>query len=205
MAKQSICFICIKVSYFNNMNQLPRITQSEFLLQMNDTNREFILPHEEDVFHDQFSSNVERQQNHGRELAEAMGQSSETDHDNAPAEVIVFEQNAVIEIVKRLRHRYRISTVVEYPVDENYLTLGSLCWLNMNDTGTGCFYVVGNVSGYAADSYQGAELLSAGSQIGRKIIGLSQGSILETSINDKPMQIEVVKLEHTAWPLQPQA
>ncbi len=86
-----------------------------------------ILPFEVDVAEGEFEKHKREQVMLSAKLGEAMNQSSETWHDNAPAEAITADSKVLAERAKKTIGVLQNSVVFEYPTpDEEEVTLGSL-------------------------------------------------------------------------------
>lgn len=181
------------------MHNLRKITQSDFLSTRNSTTLDYILPHEEEIFHRVFGRYVLLQAVHGQKLGEAMEQGAETFHDNAPAEAIVFDQTRILDSVKNLRDRYRNSVVVEYPINETCVTLGSLCTISFFGDEPDSFYIVGNTAGYSNDTGV-ISLMSAVSPLGKLVIGTKKGDELTGEVNGREIKFVVQDFLHMGRP-----
>lgn len=86
-----------------------------------------VLAFEVDVAQSAFQGLVKEQIGLGKALGEAMSQSSETWHDNAPADAVVHASSLVAVRAKRVGSLINNGVVIEYPaLDEQIATLGTV-------------------------------------------------------------------------------
>jgi len=85
-----------------------------------------ILPIEAALLQEQRQWLIARQQELARELNDAMSQTSETWHDNAPADAINLEGSRNSMSGEKIGNAIRHAVVYEYPTQTDEVTLGSL-------------------------------------------------------------------------------
>lgn len=85
-----------------------------------------LLPHELKLLKRDYGRLAEIQREHSELLGEAMEQSSETFHDNAPAEAIQGEQEVLMRRVKPIAFMLRSHEIIPYPEEvQETVGLGS--------------------------------------------------------------------------------
>lgn len=157
----------------------------------------FLLPHEMSLVERDFAVLAVRQAEHGQLLGEAMSQSSETDHDNAPAEIVVSDQEVLMRRAKPLRKIIEWHVFVDYPdEDADEVFLGSRVTLRIDHTEPFTVDVVGYLDSEFAD--EDVEQVTYQSPIGHALLGRKAGDTLETDIVDARRTIEVIAVDQSA-------
>lgn len=112
-----------------------------------------ILPFEVSLAEDEFEKHKKEQGLLSAKLGEAMNQSSETWHDNAPAEAITADSKVLAERAKKTIGVLQNSVVFEYPTsDEEEVTLGSLVtYRYKGDEDESKLYITGSTRTVGAD------------------------------------------------------
>jgi transcription elongation GreA/GreB family factor len=86
-----------------------------------------ILPFERELAEEDFQTHVDEQHSLSKTLGEAMSQSSETWHDNAPADAVATASIALYERAVKTAEVVHKGVIFDYPeADESRVTLGSL-------------------------------------------------------------------------------
>lgn len=183
------------------------ISQEEYLsVRLINTESNFYLPHEMAYFDRQFDWLVKQQTAHGEGLGEAMAESSETFHDNAPAEAIISDQEVLVNEAKKLRIIVNKAVLVEYPKPEqDYLTLGSICMLSWDGDEPELCYIAGEPNGYR-NLDLGFDILpvSANSAIGSSVIQRSVGEVVDVQLpQGGHSAIKIIDLDQQGWPITP--
>ncbi len=162
-----------------------------------DTDIRYLLPHELEALRKAISRMSGEQGELGILLAEAMDQSSETFHDNAPQEVIVAES---IVLAKRAEPYIRALgklQVVQYPLaDSTLVTIGKRVNLRLN-AAEFSVDVVGASWLYEEANEENVDIASYDSPIAKVVLGKSPGELIKTAINDKQTDIEILNLINT--------
>ena len=92
-----------------------------------------ILDYELELLKSLFKEYITKQQILSRQLKEAMDQSSETWHDNAPAEVIIKESKILSKTAEDLATFLANTTVYDSEIHLQEATLGSYCKIQYVD------------------------------------------------------------------------
>ena len=92
-----------------------------------------ILDYEERLLQDLFNNYIRKQRLLANHLKDAMSQSSETWHDNAPAEVIIKESELLAKNAEDLSRFLANSTVYCSKIQSHEATLGSYCKISYID------------------------------------------------------------------------
>jgi transcription elongation GreA/GreB family factor len=129
-------------------------------------------------------------------VGEAMSQSSETWHDNAPGDAALEELAKARGRAAVLRHVILNHQVVEYPeMSDPRIQIGSVATLHIPDwSETIKVLVSGGVRNlYSEASYFGLvdEVVSYSSPLASAVIHLAEGDQGLARINDKEVQLEV--------------
>ncbi|HMS50052.1 MAG TPA: GreA/GreB family elongation factor [Candidatus Saccharibacteria bacterium] len=157
----------------------------------------FLLPHEISLVERDFAVLAMKQAEHGQLLGEAMAQSSETDHDNAPAEIVVSDQEVLMRRAKPLRKIFERHVFVDYPdEDSEEAVLGSRVTLRINQDDPFTVDVVGYLDSEFAE--EDVEQVTYQSPIGHALLGRKAGDTLETDIVDARCSIEIVAVDQSA-------
>lgn len=158
-------------------------------------NTRYLLPHELTLLQNAIKRMSLEQGELGVLLAEAMDQSSETYHDNAPQEVIVSES---VVLTKRAEPYIRALgklQVVHYPLaDSAFVTIGKRVSLRLN-TSDFVIDVVGASWLYEEVNEHDIGTASYDSPIAKEVLNKSPGESIDTIINGKHANIEILDVQ----------
>ncbi len=167
-----------------NLEEMASFRGTNFLL----------LPHELALVHRDYEALARVQQQHGELLGEAMGQSSETYHDNAPAEAVIDAQTVLMRRVQPLQRIFRNHTVVDYPEEDSALAaLGSTVEVSIN---SGEAFGV-QIVGYLDKSFDDDDIEQANydSALGVALLGEMAGDVIEADIHGSKHQLEIIRVD----------
>ena len=153
-----------------------------------------MLPFERDDADRTFSELISQQDSLGSQLGDAMNQSSETWHDNAPAEAIRDESQVTASpansVIRKLQH----GRIFDYETDETEVSLGSIVDIQYGHGGkivtamlTGITY---DVEELFPDDYE-VEGVTITSPVGQAILGLSPGDSTEIVVNGRKLFLNI--------------
>lgn len=86
-----------------------------------------VMEYELDSLNQKFSFYVQEQKKLAKQLQEAMSQSSETWHDNGPAEVIIAESEILSQSAEQLSEFIAKSFIISGEAPRGQISLGSVC------------------------------------------------------------------------------
>jgi transcription elongation GreA/GreB family factor len=135
------------------------------------------------------------------EVGDAMGQSSESWHDNAPADALFEELARTRGIIAELRNIYKKAKLAEYPDPrEPYINIGSHALLHIRQWQENLsVVVVGDVRHlYSSDTMiEGEELMltTLNSPIGCIIAGAKTGDVVSGHINGSNNDFEILSVD----------
>jgi transcription elongation GreA/GreB family factor len=131
-------------------------------------------------------------------LGEAMGQSSETWHDNAPADAVNLQSKVVTgraeQVIKYLQH----GVLVAYPApDETSITLGSVIGIQYPDTDEVDQFLLTGVSRTVPElkpdtPYENLDVVTVRSPLGAAILGAIAGDNLVYVANQRSLNVNIV-------------
>lgn len=167
-----------------NLEQIASLRGTNFLL----------LPHELWLVRRDYEEFIKIQEHHGELMGEAMGQSSETYHDNAPAEAVLHEQTVLMRRVQPLQRIFRNHTVIDYPEQgSSDAALGSTVEVSINDGEPFGIQIVG----YLDKRYENDEVEQAtySSPLGAALLGHSVGEIIDADIHGNERALQIVGID----------
>lgn len=156
-----------------------------------------LLPHELPLLRRDFERLAEIQDEHSRLLGEAMQQSSETFHDNAPAEAVQNEQEVLMRRVKPIAYIIRNHNIIPYPeeVDES-VAIGSRVGISIN--GNEPFQI--DIVGYRDADWQDDDIdqVHHEAPLAASLLGSVVGQETIAVIGDVEKSVEVVGIDQVA-------
>ncbi len=172
----------------------PNLIRS--LEDIND-NFDYILPHEVDVLTRQLEDTELELRRLGELKNEAMHQSSETWHDNAPADAIRHEAQTFLKKRSRLSQILTNRFVLDYPTKEiPYATIGSRVTLSLNGSDPFQIDIVGIQTG--EDAGRELDVCSYRAPLAKAVIGKINGEFSEADINGRIVNVQVIKVDQNA-------
>lgn len=157
-----------------------------------------VLPFELERARLSFSQQISKQEELGRSLGEAMRQSSETWHDNAPAEAIRDESRVVALLADKAIKLLQYGKEFGYETEGNTVSLGSVVDIRYDKTGN---IITALVTGATADvedfcGRSDIKGLTIFSPIGKAILDLSVGDSTEVTISNKKIPVSIIRIRN---------
>lgn len=156
-----------------------------------------ILPFEVDMLRTELSQLGVAQDELSRLLGEAMEQSSETWHDNAPADAVNSQSRILTERAEKIIGELSNATVVEYPnSEETKITLGSIVGIRYKgDEETEDMLLTG-VSRNVPDSMSNElDAITVRSPLGAVLLGRAAGENATYLVNGRPLEVEIIGVQ----------
>ena len=157
-----------------------------------------VLPFELERARLSFSRQISKPEELGRSLGEAMRQSSETWHDNAPAEAIRNESQVAALLADKAIKLLQYGKEFDYETEGNTVSLGSVVDIRYDKTGniittlvTGATYDVKDFCGNS--DIKGVTIFSP---IGKAILDLSVGDSTEVTISNKKIPLSIIRIRN---------
>ncbi len=157
-----------------------------------------VLPFELERARLSFSQQISKQEELGRSLGEAMRQSSETWHDNAPAEAIRNESQVATLLADKAIKLLQYGKEFDYETEGNTVSLGSVVDIRYDKTGniittlvTGATYDIKDFCGNS--DIKGVTIFSP---IGKAILDLSVGDSTEVTISNKKIPLSIIRIRN---------
>lgn len=158
-----------------------------------------ILPFESELLIQKFEKHKLEQSNLGRELGKAMSESSETWHDNAPAEAISSLAHILVNQANATIKSLRDAKELSYPeLNESEVTLGSIVSLHYTQSDKFVNYLLtGIVLENNPDNLElseNTELITIQSPLGLGLIGKKLGDIIELEVGPRKFEILISEI-----------
>ncbi|MBP6961923.1 GreA/GreB family elongation factor [Candidatus Saccharibacteria bacterium] len=175
------------MSFEQHITSASQITEGTF----------YCLPHEEVLMHEQIGHVKNKRGVLAGDITEAMEQSSETWHDNAPADALFGEMRVLDLHGTKLAVAKRNLVIVRYPEpDFNQITIGSR---------VGCIMlgeefemdITGNLP-IALKSDGDVEKSSIDAPITQALLGALVNSVVEFTVDGRDIEVIVSTLNQTA-------
>ena len=160
--------------------------------------KEYLLPHELELARDELTIIEEKVRIYGENMHEAMSQSSETWHDNAPADAIRHEAQVVMQRRGAVEKLLTRAVRLEYPpTDFERVTVGSRVRVQIDDNPASDIDIVG--AQFASREEDGDVLVcTLRAPLVNPILGKRIGDVTTTKINGKNVVITVLGLDQTS-------
>src|SRR5690606_8699834 len=130
-------------------------------------------------------------------LGEAMSQSSETFHDNAPAESIRDEQEILLRRAKPLMQILRHHVVIDYPDPKsNIASIGSRVTVQYDNSNERFDIDIVGYRPSSAEYFNDTEIISYESPLAAAILGNQPGT--KVYIGDPPVSLDIIEVNQTA-------
>ncbi len=168
-------------------------------MKFENSNYSLLLPHELQMLNTELTAATHSLGVTADAVGEAMEQSSETWHDNAPADAALEELAKARGKVAMLAHIKENHQLVDYPSpDEPRIHIGSAATIHIPDwSETFSLLVTGAVRNlYPVDSYRDIvdEVMSYVSPMAAALLNLKSGERGLATINDGSVGVEVVSV-----------
>lgn len=170
-----------------------------------------ILPFELTIAQEALKGYIQHQQHLSEKLGEAMEQSSETWHDNAPAEAIASDSRTLAKMAEQTMRVINESAVFEYPPEhEQTATLGSIVDVRYSDDPDAeQLILTGATRKINAETLEQLELPSdiqsttLSSPMGRALFGKTAGNTTTMKLeNGREIPLHIEKITQYHFPQQ---
>lgn len=170
-------------------------------------NLELLLPHEVVLLEENVHQALGIQSDLSRELGIAMSESSETFHDNAPAEAIMFDAAAHVAANREQYRAWNGSkfVVIDYPaLDAQEAMIGSYVSIEMSRGNSGQMGellgvdVVGGIRLWHDDDSEDHLVASYRSNLGNAVVGGAVGGSYNYQAGNSEITIDIKTLDHRA-------
>lgn len=144
---------------------------------------------------DEFDEEKRRQ---GAEMGAAMAESSETDHDNAPAEAIQSERGNLVALVRPFLDIHRRWQEIEFPdPDSSLIVLGSRVEITQDQREPFLLDIVGFRASFHPSQLQcpEADLITEETPLATALMGHKAGDIFDAEIVDRSVRIDVISVD----------
>ena len=154
-----------------------------------------VLPLEGILIQAKFKQLSDKQAEIARDLNDAMSQTSETWHDNAPADVANLASNLNAVSAEKLINAMRGAVILDYPQSAERGTLGNLLHITNGDGKTRSLFL----AGYAPDikDYLKPEIdvITLKSPVGDALIGAEAGEQREYKVGRRVLSVTLDRIE----------
>lgn len=156
-----------------------------------------LLPFEEHFLRQRLGKLSVKQQELGKLLGEAMNQSSETWHDNAPADAINHESEQLVKEARQIGEALLNSVGVSYPdAEQEGVTIGSIAGVRYaGDEEPTPVLLTGYVrqlpESIDSDLPADLEVCTVRSPLGQALLGLTSGEATSYTANQRRIAINV--------------
>jgi transcription elongation GreA/GreB family factor len=157
----------------------------------------YCLPHEKRLLAAQLKDIEARRHGLAKDIAQAMEQSSETWHDNAPADVLFGDLKQIDKQEMKLLAASRELIMVSYPSEAvDFVTIGSrvLCDVQGDNF---LLDVLGNIP-VSSPEIEGIDQGTIAAPLPRSLLGKKEGEVAMAVINGRELAITVVAIDQTA-------
>ncbi len=157
----------------------------------------YALPHEIEALSEQMEDILTKRHVLSGHIKDAMEQSSETWHDNAPADALFGEMNALDQKEHKLVVAERNLEPVEYPpLDFDLVTIGSRvgCVIGAEEFEMD---ITGNLP-FSLESYTGVESGSIAAPMPQALLGAIAGSTVVAQVAGRSIEIGVSSVDQAA-------
>ena len=162
-----------------------------------------ILPFELDFAKNALAGHIEKQADLGRQMGEAMQQSSETWHDNAPAEAISNESKTLASSAEKTMQVINDGQIFEYDASSEVISLGSMVSVTYgNDTEIVKLFVTGVVRELPLslqEKYDGQDVdcVTISSPVGKAIFDKKVGDVVNAAVgNGRQIKLTIVSVSN---------
>lgn len=155
-----------------------------------------VLPFESALLQEKLALLTEEQARRGRLMQEAMSQSSETWHDNAPADALAAQSRTATEQVAGIKQTVDAAIEVSYPSEvERVVTLGSLVFVRFGQGDACPVFISGSVRDVSdikeISVPDDSEVVTLQSPLGRAMLDTREGQLVSYEVRGRDMTVEV--------------
>lgn len=178
---------------------MEELREPNLIRSLEDINEgvDYLLPHEVNMLARQLEDTEIELRRLGELKNEAMHQSSETWHDNAPADAIRHEAQVFLKKRSRLSQILTNRSVLDYPTPSTpFATIGSRVTLSLNGSEPFEIYIVGVQPG--EDGNGELDVCSYRAPLAKAVIGKVNGEITTADINGRIVNLQVINVDQNA-------
>lgn len=150
-----------------------------------------ILPIEANLITRQFAHLTGKQSELAKLLNEAMTQTSETWHDNAPADHVNLESIKTSNAAERVIKAMTSAVVFDYPEETEEVTLGSAIEAEVGGNGDKNMLLVGYSQDIKEFLVPNVAVFSLQSPLGEAVLGAKRGQEIQYSVGARAMSLVV--------------
>lgn len=155
-----------------------------------------LLPFELEILRKRLSTLGAEQKTRGRLMQEARTQSSETWHDNAPADALTAQSQTATEQIIGISQTIDVSVEVEYPQDsEPAATLGSLVFVRFDGSDVVPVFISGSVRDVIDIDMltipDDSEIMTLQSPLGSAMLDAKEGDMVTYEVRGRSMSVEI--------------
>lgn len=182
-----------------HMGELPDLLKQPH--QTEDEHVVYLLPHEFDLMAERFRLLEEKHEVVAEIFAEAMGQSSESWHDNAPADAARDEAGTISWEVRQLAYIARNHQIVNFPEPESVIaSIGSRVTLAIGSGEPFSIDIIG-VSLFGRnveDPDQDVDLVTYKAPLAHSVLGHKAGEIVPAQIGGNEVVLTLLEVDQKA-------
>lgn len=134
---------------------------------------------------------IEKQGDLAKDLGEAMSQTSETWHDNAPADVINVAGALNAQTAEKLVSVIRDAVVLDYPENEEKVTIGSGLGILFPNGNERTVLLAGHMAGIKEYLAEGVNAVTVKSPIGEALLGAKEGDTVAYRVGARVLEATV--------------
>jgi transcription elongation GreA/GreB family factor len=157
-----------------------------------------MLSFELDMAKKSFEALIKKQENATERLAEAMGQSAETWHDNAPADAVVEESRLTTALADSLIDTINSAEVYKLDRSSDEVTLGSIVTIKFgNSESVSQIILLGRPNAELQEIFKvkGCKAVGIDSPLGRAIVSAKVGDEIEYTIGKNTNRVKILVLQ----------
>lgn len=154
-----------------------------------------MLPFELTVATNALGIHLDKQSKLGKKLGEMMQQSSETWHDNAPAEAIANDSKILAASAEKTIQKINDAEVFDYSDDADKVTLGSLVDIRYEGDDDTMLFILTGVTREIPEEIantEGANCVTISSPLGVSLFDKRKGDRTSYSVNGRIFGLEIV-------------
>lgn len=173
-----------------------QITRNESIQETLKEGKLPLLPFEKKLLESELENLANKQNNLSKLLGEAMSQSSETWHDNAPADSINHEARLVSDRASSIQELLFSSTIYDYPDDNETITLGSIVSVEFSPDVVDDIFISGSLRDISDrdtefDFLSNMDIATLQSPMGKALLGKKTGEKIKINFGGNSNEIVI--------------